>query len=243
MFSERNSSAYDFSENLDTKICYIILSTPRSGSTLLGELLRNTGVAGAPFEYFHDKHCQDYISRWDIRTKAQYVYMLKRYRTSENGVFGFKLHYHQMVSFPLTADELKRWFMTPKFILIKRRDKLRQAISLVRAMQTKQWSLTDGDDNKTAVYDWQAINNSLRQVEEWEVSWQRWIDDNDINVLSVIYEDLIEDIEGALTTVSNYIGIDEGKARAEMPDMKRMADEITEDWVERYILESRIAQR
>ena len=36
-----------------TRLCsYLVCATPRSGSTLLCELLRDTGVAGRPEEYF-----------------------------------------------------------------------------------------------------------------------------------------------------------------------------------------------
>ncbi|MCP4417029.1 MAG: hypothetical protein GY805_10425 [Chloroflexi bacterium] len=41
-------------------ISYLICATPRSGSTLLCEALRNTNLAGNPDEYFGPMH----ISRW-----------------------------------------------------------------------------------------------------------------------------------------------------------------------------------
>ena len=42
---------------------FLILAEPRSGSTLLVEALRNSGVAGVPFEYLNPR----YVERWAAR--------------------------------------------------------------------------------------------------------------------------------------------------------------------------------
>jgi LPS sulfotransferase NodH len=75
---------------------YLILATPRSGSTLLGQGLQATGLAGEPREFFGHKMAF-WMERWRTPTLPTYAERLIQTRATPNGVFGAKLLYRQFL--------------------------------------------------------------------------------------------------------------------------------------------------
>jgi LPS sulfotransferase NodH len=167
---------------------YLICATPRCGSTLLCELLKETGVAGRPEEYFEAKiktglppHPGDYLgdlpptgagirsnpapprapeysSLVGLSSYRDHLERTLRLGTTENGVFGAKLmwgHLPDMQTFARRLPEyeslelyelLEHLFDAPKYVWVTRGDKVRQAVSMWRALQTRSWRIDHGDD-------------------------------------------------------------------------------------------------
>jgi len=63
-------------------ISNMICATPRSGSTLLCEALRNTGLAGNPDEYFHFDRWSE---KWGMSSEEDYLEMILQYGKGDNG--------------------------------------------------------------------------------------------------------------------------------------------------------------
>src|SRR3954453_9104678 len=51
---------------------YLICATPRSGSTLLAQLLASTGLAGTPIEYFHEERMATLRDEWGTVSLDEY---------------------------------------------------------------------------------------------------------------------------------------------------------------------------
>jgi LPS sulfotransferase NodH len=51
---------------------YLICGTPRTGSTLLCGLLRDTGIAGRPESYFRLQGEQSWADRWHLPHEFDY---------------------------------------------------------------------------------------------------------------------------------------------------------------------------
>ena len=66
-------------------ISYMICATPRSGSTLLCEALRNTGLAGYPDEYFGPMHVDRWNEKWGTSSEKDYLEMVLQYGKGDNG--------------------------------------------------------------------------------------------------------------------------------------------------------------
>ena len=138
---------------------YIICTSPRSGSTLLCQLLANTNVAGVPNSYFHKPSLTSWMEVHDIAANnfpnrsgtLQAIFeKVRKVGIAETGVFGLRL---QGGSINYFLDQLK--FLHPEqhcdvdrqnatfgetaFIFLSRKNKLEQAISCVKAMQTGLW--------------------------------------------------------------------------------------------------------
>ena len=62
---------HDFEEGAETAVRYLVCAVPRSGSSLLSELLFNTGQAGAPAEYLDPALMKRFRARWCARKAAR----------------------------------------------------------------------------------------------------------------------------------------------------------------------------
>jgi trehalose 2-sulfotransferase len=92
---------------------YIIYATQRSGSTLLCEALKNTGVVGRPAEYFTPSYILKHTEHWGVslRNKEYWLgdaYLQRVYETgiTPNGVFGLKLLW---ATFPYFIKQLRKF--------------------------------------------------------------------------------------------------------------------------------------
>lgn len=134
---------------------YLICTAPRSGSTLLCEALKNTGLAGQPDEYFHPHAEVFWKEFWGISCYTDYVGRIIKEGMTSNGVFGAKMMWGVLGDFVdrlrtipeyerLPVHELlSRVFPNLHYIFITRSDKVRQAVSYWKAFQTQTWAVVD----------------------------------------------------------------------------------------------------
>ncbi|NEQ52004.1 MAG: hypothetical protein F6K11_18005, partial [Leptolyngbya sp. SIO3F4] len=137
------------------KSSYIICSTGRSGSTLFCRTLGTIEVAGNPREHFHPRLLSEQgISVDNTENFCDYYSKVIKENSSEEGVFGVKMHWDQLQDFLAicrsAVEELKGasnltvinyMFPNTKFIYIRRGDILKQAISTEVAYQTGTWTV------------------------------------------------------------------------------------------------------
>lgn len=257
---------------------YLICATPRSGSTLLCELLKDTGVAGRPEEYFEARsdtglppHPGDYLGdipktgagiRDDVTPpKApphssleglpDYRLHLERsFRlgTGDNGVFGAKLMWHHLPELHTLVGELpeysglelepllRKLFGDPRYVWVTRRDNVRQAVSMWKALQTRAWRRDHADDQpEQLTYSYGGIDHLAGLLRQDDAEWRRFFTANGIDVLHVTYEDGLEaDRDRTVRTVLDHIGVQapDGWRPAEV--LKRQADSLSDEWVAAY---------
>ena len=73
------------------QVSYIVCALPRSGSSLLCDILAATELAGAPTEYFDDNQRTVFARHWNVaRDAREYLDAMIARKTSPNGVFGLK---------------------------------------------------------------------------------------------------------------------------------------------------------
>ena len=145
--------------------CYLIASSPRSGSQLLGALLTSTGLAGFPTEHFNPWHMGDATNFFpdDLLYSPEHIQKLIEKHTTPNGVFGTKAHFLQVINF-VGLDCLERLYPTPlKYISLRRCDFTRQGISLARAVQTNSYN-SDMQSTRDPIYNFYQILQCIREV-------------------------------------------------------------------------------
>ncbi|HET6347274.1 MAG TPA: Stf0 family sulfotransferase, partial [Myxococcota bacterium] len=155
---------------------YLILATPRSGSTLLGQGLQATGLAGEPREFFGHKMAF-WMERWHTSDLPGYAARLIQTRATPNGVFGAKLLYRQLLrlesldrqdpelaDLPL-AEILSRLFPNLHLIWNTREGKVRQAISWFKARQTGVWGQDQGAETVKLGAAWRTGDEPLQPGE------------------------------------------------------------------------------
>jgi len=197
---------------------YCIASTPRSGSTLLSRTLEATRLAGVPMEYFNNS----FMGGWQRLNSGRgiqlpsYIAELESRRTTPNGIFGVKTHWSQL---QLIANQSRLPFTgilqtavgnCTKFIQINRRDKLAQSISLHIGNQTKVYhsdQMNLGSAENVATFDASAISVNIARLFIEEASWSKYIKERGVDVIEVIYEDLVADHAGTCRRVFDFLGL------------------------------------
>jgi LPS sulfotransferase NodH len=226
-------------ERAEPRISYMVCSIPRSGSSLLCELLSSTGLAGAPAEFFHPDKMSALRQRWDAETLDDYLRELFARKTSPNGVFGAKAHWGQYN--PLFGDtDPRRVLPRPQLVFITRRDRLRQAVSWVRALQTFRWATEGGPRvDRPAVFDSEHIGRKLRRIDREESLWEGLFDRYGIEPQRVVYEDFVEAQETTVREVLDELEVDT-PANLDLPPpaLDRQADDLSEEWIERYLADA-----
>ena len=233
---DANSSIYDNPCGTSSAINYIICSTPRSGSTLLCRALWETGQAGFPHEYFHStEHMPILMKRWHTKDFYTYLQALKKKRSTQNGVFGCKVHFQQY-QHQLQDKKLHNFLPNSQFIYIRRKDHLRQAISLARGIQTKQWC-SDEIAQHPPVFDRILIDECLKRISYEEKSWENFFETHHIPPMRITYEDFITAYAETIKMVLQHIGVKQIQVIPDCPIQKK-ADHINEEWYTRYLEQS-----
>lgn len=235
------------------KKSYLICFTQRSGSNLLVSGLKWPRVAGEPSEYFNEwKEVTPeapWFQDWGTRSFEDNLDCVFDYGTTSNGVFGSKVlwynaHYlnrileqkpqYQQLSM---AERLARTFPDVRYIWVTRRDKVRQAVSLMKAKQSDAWIQSSAADagSRDISFNFQLIDSALRQIVREEASWADYFATAGISPLTVVYEDLVLQYEQTVRRALDYLDIPWPEAFVlPAPRMQKQADTLSEDWVRRY---------
>lgn len=249
-------------------ISYFIMATPRSGSFLLCEALINTNLAGRPTEYFGPAQTRSLLKGWDAPNYVACLARIMEDGTTSNGVFGAKIiwqfledfvdhlrdiHGYEKLSIPHLMSTI---FPHLSYIWITRRDKVRQAISYWKALQTDEWiGIEDGQtqvqitasksalaengkrqpSKKEVLFDFKTIERLRRGLEEDEREMQQYFATCQVQPLKIVYEDFVGTYEETVLQVLDYLRIPvSGQLVFGERKLKKQANEQTEEWVQRY---------
>lgn len=237
---------------------YLICASPRSGSTLLCDLLKQTGVAGRPNSFYRRESVDHYVERFGIEPgsgsafERRYLDAAIRHGTADTGMFGMRLMWPSLPGlldklrplFPqqsTDAGRLAAAFGTPLYIHLRREDRLAQAISRAKAEQSGLWHRgADGSERERVKppeapsYDAAQLAGFIAEAAEYETGWQRWFASEGIAPLELTYEALSADPTAVLATILEALGLDPATAANVAPQTARLADAESAAWAERF---------
>ena len=235
------------------------------------EELKETGVPRRPREYFwglrspevlrllpHDSQLDRHAEQrptWDRDDYGVHLAASLREGTTPNGVFGAKLMWSYFSDFLELMRGIPRFagmgngsllnaaFPNLRYVFISRSDKVRQAVSLWRALQTQVWrqSANAPDDesapDRHVVYSFDAIDHLLDQLRRHEDAWRGFFFRIGQRPLALYYEDIAGDLQGSVARVLEALQIESSgdPAPPAHNSMARQSDELSESWVQSYL--------
>jgi LPS sulfotransferase NodH len=152
----------------------LIAGVQRSGTSLLCEGLKAVGNAGWPDEYFLSLADSEWIRGKDLDDIRRFVGEVLEAGTTQNGTFGINIMWNthcgaqeRLRTLPefadCTAPEIYRaLFPDITYVWIRRRDRVRQAVSWAKAAQTGLFKSNDPnsrDPKEEPKFDFQFIDN------------------------------------------------------------------------------------
>ena len=189
--------------------------------------------------------CSSDLDGWEAHLERTF-----RLGTTSNGVFGPKLMWNQLPDLEQHAaalpefaglagcDLLERLFGRPSYVWMRRRDKVRQAISLWRALQTRTWRAEHpgaGGDTPTVSYSFEGIEHLRRRLSADDEAWGRYFLHSLIAPLELLYEDDVSpDPAGAVARVLTHIGVEEPPGWKPEAGMAQQSDELNDEWYAAY---------
>jgi LPS sulfotransferase NodH len=256
------------------RLSYVICTGPRTGSSLLCAGLWHTGLAGRPAEYFdvHMRNEEHWRKQLAVRNDCDYLGRVLNAATTSNGVFGLKLHWHQTPALlakllaerqqaPLpelparpgagTVADIDRLLRARlgdiRYVWLRRKNKVAQAISYYRASQSDLWRVPAAgglpDQSASAVaFDYHAIDTCVRDVIDFDRGWQEFFLRQRLRALVVIYEDFIQTNEKTIHGILSYLGLDDPNLIIAPPQYLRQADDVSAEWESRYVAMAAAAQ-
>ncbi len=279
---------------------YLVCSTPRSGSTLVCQALKATGIAGRPEEYFEalrktgrrrrpeqyfvgvdDQSILDHLGErgvsedpeprsplWSRTAYDRYLDWAMEVGTTKNNVFAAKLMWGYFGDFVgllrnvpryrdlALAELLPAVFPGLTFVRVLRANKIRQAVSLWKAVQTATWRESDqlqavqgsGDGDSDAPpyksfledhlpqlrFHYRAIAHLLDQILFEEASWDAFFEHCGIRPILVLYENFAADPQTSTLNVLDRMGLSAPADFRFEPHIKRQSNALNDDWVRRY---------
>jgi trehalose 2-sulfotransferase len=247
---------------MTTQTSYLVLATPRSGSTLLGQGLQASGLAGDPKEFFGHK-MPFWMDRWQTPTLSAFAAHLRQARATSNGVFGAKLLYRQLLHLESLARQepeltdlplpeiLDRLFPDLHLIWVRREDKVRQAISWFKARQTGVWGQGQqqsvpklgrawrlGDEPlqpEELSFEYNGIAALARQAEAEDAAIGQFFTTSGIEPFHVVYEEFSPRYEETIFALLRWLGVTP-PSDLTLPDPRtvKLADDRTDEWVARF---------
>jgi trehalose 2-sulfotransferase len=236
------AKSFDFPGPVQLSKSYIVASTPRCGSTFLCSLLWQTGVLGAPSEYWncHKAGARKTIGirmmeRLEATSGPDYLTKLLACRTSKNGVFGVKVHFFDFREVLRGFPQVLELLAPVTFISIEREDKIAQAVSLARSLQTGTFIAGSNRPHPTVTYDRDLILRCLASLETQKLGWTRWFEANRIDPNVVTYEKLAADSASVISGIVNLLGVQHDEPHAiEVRRVQRQSDGTSKDWAIRF---------
>ena len=231
-------------------ISYIIASTQRSGTHLLCSILRSTGIAGSPDEFFLSKPGETWEKRSGVSSRDGYIERVLQDNTGDNGVFGAVVmwsYFERMVQMlqeirdynRFTAAELiAERFNRPKYIWMRRRNLVEQAVSWAIACQTGVWAQRVGTTprpNAAPKFDFKVIDEWCNRIAAHEANWANYFRENQIEPLVLYYEDVVACHRTAAERVLQFLALPlPHRMEIPAPAIEKQANEISAQWAASY---------
>ena len=245
---------------MPTRSSYVICATPRSGSTLLCDLLAETNAAGKPHSFYRRQSIPNWAARWEIAVPepADDASLNQAYLTAAlaagrggTGVFGVRLMWESVAElsarldalFPGLSDEGSRFdraFGDPIYVHLSRQDKAAQAVSRLRAEQSGLWHrAADGAERErtsapgVSAYDEDRLVRLWNELEMDDAAWTSWFAAQRLAPLRLTYEAMSAAPHLAVVDVLTALGVDPRLAGAAAPRTAKLADELSREWTDR----------
>jgi len=266
-----------------TLVCHALEETGVAGRPEeYFEALRHSGRPRRPEEYFlgvEDQSIRDHLGErgigseppprsplWSRAAYDRYLEWAFEAGTTPNGIFGAKLmwgYFSDFVSLlrnvpayrdlPL-AELLPSVFPELTLVRVVRANKLRQAVSLWKAVQTATWREDQASARASSVesdgsppyrsfieehrpqlrFHYRAIAHLLDQILLEEACWDAFFEHCGIKPVLVLYENFAADYETSTLRLLGRLDLSPPEGFDFEPRMKRQSDRINDDWVARY---------
>ncbi len=217
----------------------LLCFTNRCGSNLLAEALTQGGSANNAQEAFNSDYVIECADRAGLRSLNAYIGWLVR-TEAVDGCFTAKIAWEQLVMLGrngMLAELAPRL----RFVMIERRDKIGQAVSIAIAQQTGQWAsyLPAEKAERDLAYSGRDLGLLVDWICAMEGNFARFFGHNGLAPVRVVYEDFLADPQAHVDRIAALAGIAPFAVDLSNTLLRRQATALNAAWRARYLAEAR----
>jgi trehalose 2-sulfotransferase len=242
------------------ELSYFLCATPRSGTTMLCDLLAATGRAGRPQSYFRRQDIERRARGYGLRANdfahsrdfdRAYLDAVLREGAGDSGIFGLRIMWGTVAEMAerlsalrpdlRDAELFESLFGRIVYVHVSRGDKVAQAISLLKAELSGLWHVAaDGSERQRTApparpsYDPDRIAELVGELEQDEASWNAFFAANEIAPVRIEYEALAAAPRVELQKILVGMNLPAELADAVEVRTSKMADAESGAWADRF---------
>jgi LPS sulfotransferase NodH len=137
------------------------------------------------------------------------------------------------------AQLLATVLSTPKYIWMRRRNHVEQAVSWAIASQTGIWAQGGKEEfqpRPVPKFDFKAIDEWCKRIAAHEAGWENYFRENQIEPLVLFYEDVVASHRTAAERVLEFLQLPIPPGmEIPPPTIEKQATRISQEWTERYL--------
>jgi LPS sulfotransferase NodH len=176
------------------------------------------------------------MARLGVDGLDDYLKKLVQLRTSSNGVFAVKCHFHHFEMMQEKSQAWRDYAGVTRFIYVDRADKVGQAVSMARALQSNAFLSFETPRQAPLFYSQDFIEECLKEVMSQTTGWARWFDAHQIEPFRVKHEEFVRDVPGHLEMISQWLGVENDvEVPVNLPMAERQSDELNQEWKARFL--------
>lgn len=239
----------------------LFAATHRSGSTLLMETLKRMDWIGRPGEAFYPQNIAEMLRRHGKEPDLHFHNWLPEVIAagrSPTGWFSSKIFADNLRwlaqlaggqewpdSAPALTDFFREYFPGAIWIRIRRKDQLRQGISLLKALQSGLWHSTQRKivQARKPYYQRDLLEWAVHNISQQEATLDHFFATLGVSPTVLYYEDFSKDIAGAVAAIGLTVGQVAPALPEAAPGLERLSNPESESWLNRWQTEEEDMRR
>lgn len=222
---------------------YLIAMTPRSGSSHLCDVLKNTKTMGRPGEMLSQLFIPNILKRAPGATPDEYLSQVMRVVRTRNGVSGIKASWFQFNDFRAAMQD-ESVFQSYRYIHLTRRDLAAQAVSLYCATASNVFH-TNIEHTESEREKLQALQYDFLKIKEWhehilaqEQGWRLFFAQHNIFPLSINYEEIEDDVTAVVRRMARYLDMPRaGESASSESIFRKIGNRRNIEWATQFALD------
>ena len=208
-------------------------------------------MAGSPEEYFLSKPGEAWEKRWGAPSRDRYIERVLQDNTGATGVFGAVVMWSYLERMLQMLQELREHnrftgseliaelFNRPKYIWMRRRNRVEQAVSWAMACQTGVWAKRAGvtpQQDAAPKFDFKVIDEWCNRIAAHDDGWASYFRENQIEPLILFYEDVVASHRTAAERVLEFLELPfPPDLEIPPPAVEKQANQISREWAACYL--------
>ena len=123
-----------------------------------------------------------------------------------------------------------------RVVLVRRRDKAKQAVSFEKAKQQGVWRSQQRDEglDATLVYNYARILDCWNQVHEDEANWLKFFEERQLPYFEIWYEDMVADPMRIVGNALTFLGVESKSGVAIQSRYQKLSSGLNAEWLKRF---------